>query len=210
MSSAGSGSISTNVRNPYLYSVNDSKDVTHNGVTVAANLNEGGYPFFGSDGQAASLEQNGRLNDLFGADSYKPKTKNNNSFEEEAIKGIHSENGISKIFFSNKNIEYIQATIRYSVYQKTKKTISDQDPDAIKIIMRSMYLQYSQNLSCKFKQQLDHLNYKVVEYCVPQVLSGMEQYVKYLKDITTMPEFINRPVNVSSKGEKTYSLDYFI
>ena len=86
----------------------------------------------------------------------------------------------------------------------------NQDEDEIKIIMRSIYLQYGQNLSCKINEQVLLLNHKVIDYCVPQIEAKMSQYFKYLKDITTMPTYIDHPVNVSSKGEKTYALDYFI
>ena len=66
------------------------------------------------------------------------------------------------------------------------------------------------NLDCEYNKQIAGLNKKVTDYCVPQIVSSITQYYGYLKDITTMPTYMTHPVNVSSKGEKTYALDYFI
>ena len=108
------------------------------------------------------------------------------------------------------NIKYLQDSIKYDIYQKTNKVIAPQDSNALKVIMRSIYLQYCQNLDCELKQQILRLNGKVLEVAVPEIETNLSQYLKYITDITTQPVFMNHPVNVSSKGEKTYALDYFI
>ena len=199
------------VNNRYLYKVNNfSRDVSQGTNESKGNLGYNGYSFYGTDDSAAKLGQNGRVNELNGFNSYKSCENNGDTFKTNALQGIHEHNNLSYLFFSNKNIEHIQKQIRFLVNQKTKKIIDKQDYDQLKIIMRSIYLQYGQNLDCEYDRQIARLNKKVTEYCVPQIVSSITQYYGYLKDITTMPNYMTHPVNVSSKGEKTYALDYFI
>jgi hypothetical protein len=210
MASAGSGTIGT-TNNRYLYRYNNyTRDVTQGDLESKGNLGMNGYSFFGTDSAASAIGQNGRVNGLTGAQSYKTSDTGQHSFTSEAIKGIHTESGLSDIFFSSRNIEQVHAGIRYGVHKRTKKVIDNQDEDELKVIMRSMYLQYSQNLSCKFEEQVSVLNHKVIDYCVPQIVTKMQQYFKYISDISTQPDYMTHPVNVSSKGEKTYALDYFL
>ena len=212
MSSAGSGTIGT-MNNKYHYKLNNySRDVQQGDLVSKGNLGMNGYAFFGTDNAAAAIGQNGRVNGLTGDKRYNnyETNRDTNSFKNEAVKGIHDETPLSHLFFSSKNIKNVQDTIRYSIYQKTKKVIDNQDQDALKIIMRSIFLQYSQNLPCKIKEQIGLLNHKVVDYCVPQIQSKLQQYYKYLEDISTLPKHFEHPVNVSSKGEKTYALDYHL
>ena len=212
MASAGSGTIGE-VNNKYHYRYNNfSRDVQQGELVSKGNLGMNGYSFFGTDASAAAVGENGRLNGLTGAPGYKVYGQQTdlNSFKNEALRGIHSDSRLSELYFSSKNINHIQNGIRYSINQRTKKVIDNQDENSLKIIMRSIFLQYSQNLQCNHKEQIISLNHKVIDYCVPQIQSKMDQYYKYLKDVSTQPNYINHPVNVSSKGEKTYALDYFI
>ena len=68
--------------------------------------------------------------------------------------------------------------------------------------MRSIYLQYSPNLNKLYKEQIGYLNKLVVEWCVPKILSELEQYKGYIKDIETLPTPIPRPLNMSNTGMK--------
>jgi len=212
MSSAGSGTIGE-LNNKYHYRYNNfTRDVNQGDLVSKGNLGMNGYSFFGTDASAAALGENGRINGLTGSTGYNVYEQKTdlNSFKNEAVKGIHTESRLSELFFSSKNIKHIQDGIRFSIHKRTKKVIGNQDEDELKIVMRSIYLQYSQNLQCKYKEQIMSLNQQVIDYCVPQINTKMEQYYKYLKDVSTQPNYMNHPINVSSKGEKTYALDYFI
>ena len=173
MASAGSGTINE-TDNKYLYKYNNfTRDVSQGDLVSKGNLGMNGYAFFGTDASAAAVGENGRVNGLTGAQKYNiyEQSKDNNSFKREALRGIHTEHGLSDIFFSSRNIELLQAGIRFGVNKRTKKTIDNQDEDELKIIMRSIYLQYGQNLSCKIKEQISLLNHKVIDFCVPQIIS---------------------------------------
>ena len=51
--------------------------------------------------------------------------------------------------------------------------------------MRSIYLQYSKNLSYNIKEQVESLNKKVISYSVDNIYNNLLQYNSYTKDIST-------------------------
>ena len=81
--------------------------------------------------------------------------------------GLWSETTLSQFFFSKENLQIIQNGIRAGVYNKSNKQyiIGPQDYDALKIIMRSVYLQYSANNINNISQQISELNNIVLDYC---------------------------------------------
>ena len=68
--------------------------------------------------------------------------------------------------------------------------------------MRSMFLQFCPNLPDKITQQINYLNTKVVEWCTPKIISEIEQYIGYVNAVEYLPVPLNRPINMSAKGEK--------
>ena len=56
-----------------------------------------------------------------------------------------------------------------------------QDPDVLKIIMRSIFKQYSKNNAqdISTKQQIEALNKLVLDYAIPQVYGSAQGYMKY-------------------------------
>lgn len=135
----------------------------------------------------------------------------NKVFFSEALKGIQTESILSRSFFSNKNIDILQNNIRYIVYteSKNKHIISRQSDIQLQIIMRSFYLQYSKNLDTNIREQIMELNNMVINYCVPKILSEIQQYIGYKQDISKLPDPIDRSVNLSVKGTKTLILNNF-
>ena len=69
-----------------------------------------------------------------------------------------SKNSLNESFFSDENVEIIQNAIRYNVWLKTKNIIGNQSTTQLNIIMRSIYLQYSENLLNNIKEQIIRLN----------------------------------------------------
>jgi hypothetical protein len=149
------------------------------------------------------------------------KSSNNNLFEEdtnplniytdEALKGIQVKSLLSIAFFSDKNIQIIQNNIRYNVFKSSneKHVIGEQSPLQLQIIMRAIYLQYSKNLNDNIKQQIEDLNEMITNYCVPKILSELEQYIQYKNDVSNLYVPIPRSLNTSVAGTKTLSLDRF-
>lgn len=103
---------------------------------------------------------------------------------------------LSDTFFSSKNIQILQNGIRAGVYEMSNKQyiIDEQNPNELKIIMRSVFLQYSRNLPDNIKQQIATLNSLVLDYAVKQVYGEAVSYMKYKYDSSTMYEPISHPV----------------
>tara|TARA_B110000503_G_scaffold119156_1_gene180718 strand:+ start:3763 stop:4602 length:840 start_codon:yes stop_codon:yes gene_type:complete len=122
------------------------------------------------------------------------------------VKGIVEESSVSDYFLSGMNTKVIQDTIRYRVFQETDKVISEQDTNALYIVMRSVLLQFANfgtdvsNLA----EEIRKLNARVVNYCVGEVGSNTRQYVMYLEDLTKLPTPIDRPGYV---GSDSYTYD---
>jgi len=154
--------------------------------------------------------QNGRVVNV-GDTSFKPlpmfpeDNNKKNNFKNEALKGIQTDSPLSFLFFSKLNMERLQELIRYQVWiQSGKKHVIDkQSTTELEIIMRGVYLQYSLNQNCNFKKQIDYLNKLVLDYCVPNILSEVEQYLGYLDNIQKLPNPLPLPQNLSSAGTKT-------
>lgn len=135
----------------------------------------------------------------------------NNNYTPEAIKGIHTDTDVSRIFFSQQNIDELQNMMRYNIWILSEKQyLIDRQSDAeLRLIMRSMYLQYCQHQQNNINAQIKYLNKLVLDYCLPKILSEVKQYMKYRKDASGLYRPIDRSINMSVKGSKTLELKQF-
>ena len=110
--------------------------------------------------------------------------------------GLWDETTLSRVYFSYENIQLLQNGIRAGVYKKSKGqyTIGPQDCDSLKIIMRSIYLQHASNLPNNVKAQVTELNKMVLNFCIQQVYSEAQSYMKYINDVSTLAVPIAHPV----------------
>ena len=113
-----------------------------------------------------------------------------------ATEGLWTANSLSNAFFSEQNIQIIQNGIRAGVYSRSNSqyVIGSQDCDSLKIVMRSVFLQYSANQPNNITQQISQLNNIVLEYCIQQVYSEAQGYMKYINDASTLVVPISHPV----------------
>lgn len=119
------------------------------------------------------------------------------------IKNFHEKNALNDLFFDKVNIDALQQGIRYNVYRGTcnKHIIDKQDERQLLIVMRSIYLQHSNNLDFEILEQVRILNAKVLDYCVKKIINELKMYEKYLKDRDTISVFTN-PISTSKAGLK--------
>jgi hypothetical protein len=156
--------------------------------------------------------QNGRVNIdgqvLFNKSFslYEESNTGNNIYKNEALKSIQINSDLSNLFFSKQNIEILQNSIKYNVWIKSNKQhiISNQSVIELKIIMRSIYLQYSKNINKNIVEQVKDLNDIVINYSVPNILSNIEQHLGYTKTVSYLPVPLSHPKNLSIKGTKLY------
>jgi hypothetical protein len=102
--------------------------------------------------------------------------------------GLWDQTELSQLYFSKENIENLQNGIRAGVYRKSngQYVIGPQDCDTLKIIMRSVFLQHAANQMSNIREQVHQLNKIVLDYCVKQVYSEAQGYMKYLDDASTL------------------------
>jgi len=117
-----------------------------------------------------------------------------------ATEGLWDETPLSHAFFSLQNIQILQNGIRAGVYKRSngQYVIGQQDCDSLKVIMRSVFLQHSANQSNNISQQISQLNKIVLDYCIQQVFSEAQGYMKYVDDVSTLVVPIAHPVQAST------------
>jgi hypothetical protein len=121
--------------------------------------------------------------------------KNKTSEYRDALSGILEDNILSNAYFSKENIQIIQNGLRAGVYTMSgnKFSIAPQNIDTLKIIMRSIYLQYAEHLPHDITGQIAKLNRLVLDYAVPTVFNEATGYVKYMQDQSTLVVPLEHP-----------------
>ena len=127
------------------------------------------------------------------------------TFREPTL-GQWDETQLSKAYFSKENIQIIQNGIRLGVYQKSNNqyVVAPQDCDALKIIMRSVFLQHATNQPQNISGQIYQLNKIVLDYCIFHVYSEAQSYIKFLHDVSTLAVPLSNPIIESQKDKNNY------
>lgn len=159
-------------------------------------LSKNDYVNYGSDNQIIDMKKyNGRVNimDIEDPDAKfkmyeRIAIKNKATEYRDPLLGIWEKNVLAQVYFSSKNEQIIQNGIRYGVYNMSneKYVVAQQNCDQLKIIMRSIYLQFAKHKPDNITKQVEELNKLVLDYCVSFVYSEAVSYVKYLEDQSTL------------------------
>jgi len=146
------------------------------------------------------METNGRLDllhyeggtPLFLKDQIIPNSNKNTA---QSIQNILQNTQLSVLFFSVKNIEWIEDAIKRGVYDISNRThvIDTQDRDQLYIIMRATFLQYGLHQPDQITRQIQVLNSRIVAYCVPKIYGEIKSYLRYKKDISTLVVPLENP-----------------
>jgi hypothetical protein len=114
--------------------------------------------------------------------------KNKTSEYREALAGEIESNLLSNVYFSAENIQIVQNGLRAGVYNMSgeKYVVAPQNIDILKIIMRSIFLQYAEFDMNNVKNEVIKLNRMVLEYAVPNVYNEAVGYIKYCEDQSTL------------------------
>ena len=128
-----------------------------------------------------------------------------------ATEGLWDETILSQVYFSNQNIQIIQNGIRAGVYNRSngQYIIGPQDCDSLKIVMRSVFLQYSANQPNNIPEQIAELNKIVLDYCIQQVYSEAQGYITYVNDASTLVVPIAHPVMTSNNDRQLELKSWF-
>ena len=152
---------------------------------------------------------NGRMHDidkLIGDEIIKQETIIIDTQSTDSVKGILEENNLSRLFFSPQNIQAIQSMIRYYVHKLTDgQIISNQSPDELFIVMRSILLQYGNFVSSNVVPEIKRLNSKVVTICSEKISIELDQYNHYIVDLQKLPVPLDNP-HYANKNNFTYDI----
>lgn len=126
--------------------------------------------------------------------------------EQDPLLGILEHTTESRLFFHPKNVDIVQAEIRYRVYNKTGILVGPQSHKELMIVMRSIYLQESKHQGRDITAEIQRMNEKVLDYCVKIVSSNALQREQYEIDAGSAPIPMAHPVGTASKNRFTFSL----
>jgi len=150
---------------------------------------------------------NGRVNlmDLPDKDTLfnmfeKVAIKNKSTEYRNPVVGILEDNMLAKVFFSSGNIQILQNGLRAGVYNMSKEkkiNLPPQNIDNLKIIMRSMYLQYAEHREdISVTHQVEVLNKIVLDYVIPTLYNEAMGYLKYIQDQSSLVRPLSLPATV--------------
>jgi hypothetical protein len=155
--------------------------------------------------QITGSRYNGRVNIMENPDPHvvfkmqeRIALKNKATNYSSALAGNDWEdNMLARVFFSAENIQILQNGLRAGVYKmsKNKIVIPPQNIDQLKIIMRSMYLQYAEHHPDNIRQQVERLNKQVWDYVVPTVYNEAVGYTKYMQDQSSLVMPMDLPLH---------------
>jgi phosphopantetheine adenylyltransferase len=124
--------------------------------------------------------------------------KNKTTEYREAIAGDLESNLLATVYFSAANIQIIQNGLRAGVYKMSndKYVIAPQNMDTLKIIMRSIFLQYAEFDMNNITKEVSRLNNMVLDYAVQSVYNEAVGYMKYCEDQSTLAVPLELPQQV--------------
>ena len=133
------------------------------------------------------------------------KPQNNTTARQESVGYFLQSNRLQELFFSSQNIEILQKLIQYHVAEQSQGRfhIGRQDDFQLRTVMKSIYLSDGKNLPYNYEGQVKDLNKRVVEYCIPNILSNIQQHQMYTRDISTLPTPMELPKYTSFAGTRT-------
>lgn len=128
------------------------------------------------------------------------------TFAREALRGEIESDAVSDLFFSRVNIDALQDGIRYRVHVQSgaRRLVIDRQSDIdLLLVMKGIYLEHARHVrdgGCV--RHVRRLNEKVLDYAVPRVLAEVDMYLKYRHDVSTIAVPMDRPANMSLKGDR--------
>lgn len=148
-------------------------------------------------------QYNGRVNLLDDSDpnarfqmAEKIGIKNKATEYRDALVGMQESSVLATHYFSEANVQILQNGLRAGVYEMSnrKLVIPPQNIDNLKIIMRSIYLQYAKHsVSESIRNQIERLNKYVLDYAISTVYNEAQGYLNYMRDQSTLVMPMDRP-----------------
>tara|TARA_B100001248_G_C27237913_1_gene387985 strand:+ start:74 stop:610 length:537 start_codon:yes stop_codon:yes gene_type:complete len=107
---------------------------------------------------------------------------------------------LSSTFYSKENMDLINKGITLTVFKVTNGEfyIGKQSDKHLTIAMRAIYHEHARHLPYNIKGQVSELNRKVIKSVVPGIVTNLQQYIGYVRDASSIPDPLDRPLNVNN------------
>lgn len=109
---------------------------------------------------------------------------------------------LNSLYFSEFNMHIVQKGIRQKFRNDTNIRIDYQNPNDLYALMRVVFINNSGDHFSNVNEQVRAMNTIVIDEAVRQIKTGVAQYVNYIRDIETISEPMDRPLNTSTFGKK--------
>lgn len=107
-------------------------------------------------------------------------------------------NSLADLFLSQANVDALQQGIRYRVWVETegRSIIGRQSDVELGLVMRSLLLDDGHNVEVgdtgMLMSEVRALNASVLDFCVPRIVAELGIYMRYRKDISSLPVPLER------------------
>ena len=112
---------------------------------------------------------------------------------------------LTQAFLGAKNLDAVQRALIDAVSRRGHAIDRQSDTEVLGV-MRGIYSTYSTKDLADIPGEVRRLDAIVLEVLVDQVMTGIEQYIGYIKDASSLPVPLPRGQNASSKGDRTLEL----
>jgi len=109
---------------------------------------------------------------------------------------------LNSLYFSEFNMHLVQKGIRQKFRNDTNIRIDYQNPNDLYALMRVVFINNSGDHFSNVNEQVRAMNTIVIDEAIRQIKTGVAQYVNYIRDIETISEPLDRPLNTTTFGKK--------
>jgi len=131
--------------------------------------------------------------------------KDYKSAMDDALGRLQAPYELSDVFFSEKNISYLQKKITESVKQMTKGKVLIDDQPYLDILLKMQYTyyMYGRFLNTDIEAQVNELNNITIKEILPEIKTQIKQQLGYIRDISRPMYMMPLPMNVNRAGRRT-------
>lgn len=117
-----------------------------------------------------------------------------------ALRGDKCRNELSRVYFGAPNVAQLNSLIGQEVARQAGFQIDTQDQDALKMLMRDVFMEFALNRDDDVNRQVYELNTIVMQRGAKTVIHSAAAHQRYLQDISQMHTPICHPTSASIKG----------
>jgi hypothetical protein len=108
---------------------------------------------------------------------------------------------LNTLYFSSFNVNLVQRAIRENVRKTTGVSIDYQNSGDLFALMRVVFISNAGNSYADTCTQVRQMNEIAIKQATAQVITGLSQYMGYLRDASSTLNLIDLPTNTSSAGK---------